>query len=144
MRARGVTVTAGFTVRSNVVWSPFSQEVIRRVMAEEGLTVVGSRRRRYSSYNAEISPAVEKIVDRNFQADAPNEKWLTDITDFHIPAGKAYLSPIIDCFDGMVVSWTIATSPDAALVDTVLDTAFAGLTGNKRPIVHSDRGSHYR
>lgn len=49
------------------------------------------------------------------------QKWLTDITEFHIPAGKIYLSPIIDCFDGLPVSWTIGTSPDAELVNTMLD-----------------------
>jgi transposase InsO family protein len=42
----------------------------------------------------------------------PMKKWLTDLTEFRIPAGKVYLSPIIDCFDGMVVSWA-GTSPDA-------------------------------
>ena len=121
-----------------------SEKVIRRIMAEEELVVFTTRRRRYSSYNGEISPAVENVVDRDFHADAPNKKWLTDITEFQLPAGKAYLSPVIDCFDGMVVSWTIGTSPDADLVNTMLDTAIAGLDEGERPIVHSDRGSHYR
>jgi len=75
------------------------------------LIVFIKKRRRYSSYAGEITPAVENVIDRDFHADAPNEKWLTDITEFQIPAGKVYLSPMIDCFDGMVVSWTIATSP---------------------------------
>lgn len=75
--------------------------------------VAKPKRRRYSSYQGEISPTPENIINRNFQASAPNEMWLTDITEFQIPAGKVYLSPIIDCFDGMVVSWTIGTSPDA-------------------------------
>jgi putative transposase len=68
-----------------------SEKVIRRIMAEEGLTVLTTRRRRYSSYNGEISPAGENVVDRDFGADAPNEKWLTDIMEFQLPAGKAYL-----------------------------------------------------
>nr|MCR4651880.1 IS3 family transposase [Lachnospiraceae bacterium] len=71
-------------------------------------------------------------------------KWLTDITEFHIPAGKVYLSPIIDCFDGLPVSWTIGTSPDAELVNTMLDNAVSILNENEHPIVHSDRGCHYR
>ena len=83
-------------------------------------------------------------IAERLSADAPNTKWLTDITEFQLPAGKAYLSPIIDCFDGMVVSWTIGTSPDAELVNAMLDTAIAGLPEGKHPIVHSDRGSHYR
>jgi transposase InsO family protein len=75
---------------------------------------------------------------------APNTKWLTDITEFQHPQGKVYLSPMIDCFDGMVVSWTIGTSPDAELVNTMLDHAIAGLDEEESPVVHSDRGSHYR
>ena len=121
-----------------------SEKIIRRIMAEEGLSVLRIRRRAYSSYKGEISPAVDNVVDRDFHADAPNTKWLTDITEFQLPAGKAYLSPMIDCFDGMVVSWTIGTSPDAELVNAMLDTAIAGLPEGEHPVVHTDRGSHYR
>ncbi len=121
-----------------------SEKVIRRIMVEERLTISSRKRRRYNSYKGEITPAVDNIINRDFHADAPNEKWLTDITEFQIPAGKAYLSPMIDCFDGMAVSWTIGTSPDADLVNTMLDTAIAGLSESERPVVHSDRGSHYR
>ena len=52
-----------------------------------------------------------------------NEKWLTDIPEFQIPAGKVYLTPMNDCFDGLVVSWSIETNPDADLVNTMLDFA---------------------
>ncbi len=103
------------------------------------------KRRRYSSYLGEISPAPKNIINREFQAAAPNEKWLTDITEFHIRAGKVYLSPIIDCFDGLVLSWTIGTRPDADLVNTMLDAAVETIADSEvRPIVHSDRGGHYR
>ena len=121
-----------------------SEKIIRRIMAEEGLAVSRTRRRAYSSYKGEISPAVDNVVDRDFHADAPNTKWLTEITEFQLPAGKAYLSPMIDCFDGMVVSWTIGTSPDAELGNAMLDTAIATLPEGEHPVVHSDRGSHYR
>lgn len=66
------------------------------------------------------------------------------ITEFHIPAGKVYLSPIIDCFDGLPVSWTIGTSPNAELVNTMLDEAILSLGDNEKPIIHSDSGCHYR
>ncbi|EDQ03067.1 Integrase, catalytic region [Sulfitobacter indolifex HEL-45] len=69
----------------------------------------------------------------------------TSITEFHIRAGKVYLSPIIDCFDGLVISWTIGTRPDADLVNTMLDAAVETIADSEaRPIVHSDRGGHYR
>jgi len=124
--------------------STVSEKVIRRIMKEEELTVPLRKKRRYCSYRGEISPAVENIIARDFRADAPNKKWLTDLTEFHIPAGKIYLSSIVDCFDGMVVSWTIGTSPDAELVNTMLDYAICNLSEDERPILHSDREWHYR
>ena len=72
-----------------------------------------------------------------------NEKWLTDITEFAIPAGKVYLSPIVDCFDGLLVNWNISTSPDALLVNSMLDDAAKLLSVGEKPIIHSDRGVHY-
>ena len=121
-----------------------SEKVVRRIMREEEMKVYNKRRRGYSSYKGEISPEVENVINRDFHAEKPNEKWLTDITEFSIPAGKVYLSPLIDCFDGMPVSWTIGTSPDAALVNTMLDNAISTLSENEKPLVHSDRGCHYR
>ena len=73
------------------------------------------RIKKYCSYVGEISEAVPNLLKRDFKASLPNQKWLTDITEFHIPAGKVYLSPIIDCFDGLPVAWTIGTSPSARL-----------------------------
>jgi len=122
-----------------------SEKVVQRLMKQERLVVPMHKKRRYTSYLGEVSPAPENIINRDFQAAAPNEKWLTDITEFQIPAGKVYLSPIIDCFDGMVVSWTIGTSPDAELVNTMLDAAIETVMDTAdRPVVHSDRGGHYR
>jgi transposase InsO family protein len=109
------------------------EKIVRRIMAEENLIAIGKKSRRYSSYKGEVSPAVENVVDRDFHADLPNEKWLTDITEFQIPVGKVYLSPMIDCFDGMAVSWTIGTSPDAELVNTMLDMAIDGLSKEEPP-----------
>jgi transposase InsO family protein len=122
-----------------------SEGVVRRLMGQAGLTIATPRRRRYHSYGGEISPAPENIINRDFHAATPNEKWLTDITEFHIPAGKVYLSPMIDCFDGMVISWSIGTRPDAKLVNTMLDAAIETVAKcDDLPVVHSDRGAHYR
>ena len=122
----------------------FGVLVVRRLMREQNLSVRKVKKRKYSSYLGEISPAVENVINRDFHAEKPNEKWLTDITEFHIPAGKVYLSPIIDCFDGMPVSWTIGTSPNADLANDMLDGAIATLNEGEKPVVHSDRGAHYR
>ena len=122
-----------------------SEKVVRRLMRQQCLVVATNKRRKYGSYLGEISPAPDNLINRDFQAAAPNEKWLTDITEFQIAAGKVYLSPMIDCLDGLVVSWTIGTRPDAALVNTMLDAAIEKVANsNERPVVHSDRGGHYR
>ena len=84
---------------------------------------VNGNRQRGSIQRRRQHPAPENLINRDFQAAIPNEKWLTDITEFKIPAGKVYLSPMIDCFDGLVISWSIGTRPDADLVNTMLDAA---------------------
>lgn len=121
-----------------------SEKVVRTLMGEACLVAQRKHTGKYSSYQGEIMPAPENLIERDFHAEAPNQKWLTDITEFRIPAGKAYLSPVVDCFDGMLVSWTISTRPDAALVTTMLDLATNTLHDGEYPIIHTDRGCHYR
>lgn len=123
-----------------------SEKTVRRVMREGGMRVAyGRRRRRYSSYGGEISQAPPNLVARDFSAGAPNEKWLTDITEFRLPDdSKVYLSPVVDCFDGRVVAWSAGTRPDAELANSSLRRACEGLAEGERPVVHSDRGCHYR
>lgn len=121
-----------------------SEKVIRQLMGEENLIVSSKRRRKYSSYQGEISPSVPNRLERDFHADKPNQKWLTDITEFAFPAGKVYLSVLVDCFDGLLPGWTISTTPDSMLVNTMLDQAIAQLSEGEHPLVHSDRGCHYR
>ena len=99
-----------------------SEKVVRRIMKEEGLYVYQKRWRKYNSYEGEISPEVENLIRHDFRESRPNIKWLTDITEFSIPAGKVYLSPIVDCFDDVI----------------------SLLNENETSIIHSDRGCHYR
>ena len=92
----------------------------------------------------EHSPAPANLVKRRFHAKALNRLWATDITEFRIGEGKIYLSPVIDCYDGMPVAWSISTSPTAELADTMLEQACATLKDGEHPVIHSDRGCHYR
>lgn len=127
-----------------------SEKVVRRVMREEGLACRRPRRRCYSSYAGEPTPAPPNLPladdgSHDFSAPAPNVLWVTDITEFKLPCGeKVYLSPVVDCFDGRPVSWRIGTSPTAALANGSLEDACAALSPGERPVVHSDRGGHYR
>lgn len=113
-------------------------------MAEEQLVVSRNRRRRYNSYYGEIGPAPDNLLTRDFNAEKPNQNWLTDITEVPLPAGKVWLSPVVDCFDEKVVSWSLSTRPDAELVNTILDNAIGTLNAGECPVIHSDRGGHYR
>ncbi len=122
-----------------------SEKVVRRIMSEETLIAnYAKKKRKYSSYQGKISPAVTNVINREFRAESPNQKWLTDLTEFALPAGKVYLSPVIDCFDGIIVNWSIGTNPTANLVNTMLDGSVSKLSPGDTPIIHSDRGCHYQ
>ena len=93
-----------------------SEKVVRRIMGEEGLRPVYLRKpKAWSSYKGELSLAPANLVERDFHAERPNELWLTDVTQFTMDGYKCWLSPVIDCFDGMVVAWRLSPSPDAAI-----------------------------
>lgn len=81
-----------------------SEKVVRRIMKQEKLIIRRKRRQKYNSYKGEITPAVENVIDRDFHATKPNQKWLTDITEFSIKAGKIYLSPIIGVYEKISVN----------------------------------------
>ena len=123
-----------------------SEKVVLRIMKEEGLNVSYSNKnkRRWSSYAGEIGDHPENLINRDFHADAPNVLWLTDITQFTLPDFKCYLSPVIDCFDGKVVSRKIGLHPNAELANSMLDDAIASLSEGEHPICHNDCGCHYR
>jgi transposase InsO family protein len=91
----------------------------------------------------EITPAVANLLERDFHADAPGVKLLTDITEFSLMDGKLYLSPIVDRHDGKILTYTTGTHPDGALVNRMLDQ-LEPLVDGLRPVIHSDRGCHYR
>lgn len=121
---------------------------VRRLTAEEGCGVVCLKRpRAWSSYAGEVSEASPNPVARRLRADAPNRPWLTDITGFRLPRPgepKVHLSPVVDCFDGMVAAWSIGTSPNAELANSSLERACARLSEGEAPVIHSDRGGRYR
>ena len=107
-----------------------SEKVIRRLMAEGGLSAHVPKRRRYSSYEGETTPAPGNLVNRDFTAERPNEKWLTDITEIKASDGKVYLSPMIDCFDGKIVAYTACFHPNAELANRMLAEAAETLPDN--------------
>lgn len=121
-----------------------SAKRVMRLMAKPGMVPLRKSAKRYGSCKGGPAKAPADLVNRDFHAERPNMPWVTDLTEFSIPAGKAYLFPIIDCHDGLPVAWTIGTSPNAALANGMLSDACSTLGEDEKPVIHSDRGCHYR
>ena len=125
------------------------QRVVRESMLRQGLVARDSRRRRrWSSYAGEISDAPSNLLmgerGHDFSAEAPNRRWATDITEMRAGEEKLYLSVVMDLFDGRVVAWRHSAHPDAELANSTLEAAVATLAEGEAPLIHSDRGAHYR
>ena len=102
------------------------------------------RLKKYRSYKGERGKIVPDLIQRDFKADAPNQKWTTDITEFSIFGTKLYLSPILDMYNGEIVSYSISDRPVLRQVMEMLDKAFAKIPDNTKLIFHSDQGWQYQ
>ena len=102
------------------------------------------RRRKYRYYQGQVGLAAENLLDRDFSALSPNSKWVTDVTEFRVLGQKQYLSPVIDLFNGEVISYELRCAPALGLVTTMLDKALATIDEKTKPMIHSDQGWHYR
>ncbi len=115
---------------------------VRRLMRIAGLRCV-IRRKRAQYIRHPAQQTAENLLNRDFRADAPDQKWVTDVTEFKYGASKkAYLSAILDLYDGSIRSYVIGHANNNQLVFDTLDIAIAGSPG-ARPLLHSDRGFQY-
>ena len=125
-----------------------SEKVVRRILYQEYLVAKCLRRkfREFGSYQGQISPAPDSLVLRDFHADEPSRTWLTGMTEFRLPSSekKVCLSPIVDCWDGCLSAWVISARPDVRLANRMLEQAITSLPQGCHPVIHSDRGAHYR
>lgn len=121
-----------------------ARKTVLKLMRQLGLVCHVRRRRRYNSFKGEVGKVAPNLLQRDFTAKAPNQKWVTDVTEFHLGEAKVYLSPVMDLFDRSVISYTWATSPTLELTNTSLRAAIATLHTGERPLVHSDQGMHYQ
>ena len=102
------------------------------------------RVKKYRSYRGGIGKAAANLLKRNFKATQPNQKWVTDITEFNLFGQKLYLSPILDLFNGEIISFIVAERPTYPIVGKMLEKAFHNLPDNTPLILHSDQGWQYR
>lgn len=87
-----------------------NHKTVLKLMKQLGLQCF-VRVRKYRSYKGEVGKICDNLLNRDFKANKPNQKWVTDVTEFSLFGSKLYLSPIIDLFNGEVVSYNISERP---------------------------------
>ena len=132
-------ITAEMRNRSYTI----NHKTVRRIMIEMGLKCQ-IRKVRYRSYKGEVGKVAPNMIGRDFATVAPNRKWATDVTQINIGFTKLYLSPILDMFNGEIISYNISTSPNLEQVYDMLDKAFARFESLDGLILHSDQGWQYQ
>ena len=100
--------------------------------------------RKYSSYRDETDARVENLLNRDFTADRPWVKLGTDVTEFRVADGKAYLAPVYDMGSKEIVAWDVSRHPDMAQQRRLLAMLEEKLPEDADPIPHSDMGWQYR
>ena len=120
-----------------------NHKTVQRLMKELGI-VCRVRMKKYRSYKGEVGKIASNHLGRNFHAEKPNQKWVTDVTEFQLFGQKLYLSPILDLHSRDIVSDTISDRPVLPMVITMLEKAFATIPDNTNLLLHSDQGWQYQ
>lgn len=120
-----------------------NHKTVLRLMKILGLKSI-IRVKKYKSYKGEQGKIAPNVLQRNFKSDAPNQKWATDVTEFNVSGNKLYLSPIIDLFNGEIVSFDLSERPVFSQIIRMLKKSFRKVKSTKKIILHSDQGWQYQ
>ena len=120
-----------------------NHKLVMKFMKQAHLTCK-LRKKKYHSYRGEVGKTAPNLLKRDFITVRPNSKWTTDITEFKLLGQKLYLSPILDLFNGEIVSYTLSKSPNFHQVSEMLQGAFQKIPDHPRLILHSDQGWQYQ
>lgn len=120
-----------------------NHKTVQRLMKSLNLKCM-VRVKKYRSYKGQTGKIAPNLIQRNFKADRPNKKWTTDITEFALSGSKLYLSPILDMYNGEIISYSISSRPVLGQVMDMLDKAFSKLPDGTNLIFHSDQGWQYQ
>ena len=120
-----------------------NHKTVQRLMKELGL-VCRSRNKKYRSYKGEVGKIAPNLLNREFFAEKPNQKWVTDVTEFSLFGQKLYLSPILDLHSSYLVTYMISDRPVLSMVTAMLDKAFETIPDGTGLILHSDQGWQYQ
>ena len=118
-----------------------NHKTIQRLMQAMGLKSL-VRPKKYRSYRGQQAK-IPNVLARQFQAQQPNQKWVTDVTEFNVRGEKLYLSPVMDLYNGEIVSYVMQKRPHFPLVGNMLKKALATLADTDTPLLHSDQGWQY-
>ena len=120
-----------------------NHKTVQRLMKQLGL-ICRVRIKKYRSYKGEVGKIAPNLLNRDFHTEKPNQKWVTDVTEFSLFGQKLYLSPILDLHDGYLVSYSISDRPVLSMVTTMLNKAFETIPDGTGLILHSDQGWQYQ
>jgi putative transposase len=120
-----------------------NHKTVRRLMIEMGLKCL-VRMKKYRSYKGQVGKIAPNILNRDFKATQPNQKWVTDVTEVHLHGEKLYFSPVLDLYNGEIIAYHMENRPVYTLVSTMLEKAFTRLRKGDAPLLHSDQGWHYQ
>lgn len=120
-----------------------NHKTVQRLMKQAGLICL-VRIKKYRSYKGETGKIAPNLLNREFHADKPNEKWVTDVTEFSLFGKKLYLSTILDLYNGEIISYSFAHHPHFSLITDMLKNAFEQIADNTKLILHSDQGWQYQ
>ena len=131
------------TVELHHVGLDVNHKKVQRLMKLMGLKSL-VRPKKYKSFRGELSKVAPNLLSQQFQAEEPNLKWVTDVTEFNVRGEKLYLSPIMDLYNGEIVAYETGKSAQMPLVSSMLVKALVKLDSNQTPLVHSDQGWQYQ
>ena len=120
-----------------------NHKTVQRLMKQLHLKSM-VRMKKYHSYKGEVGKIAPNLLQRDFKASKPNQNWVTDVTEFSLFGGKIYLSPILDLFNGEIISYNIFNRPNFHQTIDMLDQAFAKIPDKTNLILHSDQGWQYQ
>ena len=120
-----------------------NHKCVQRLLREMGLKAT-VRPVKYKSYKGTVGRIADNVLKREFKTDQPNKKWVTDVTEFNVKGEKLYLSPLMDLFNGEIISYQLKQRPTFDLVEDMLKEAMGRLQLDEKPIVHSDQGWQYQ
>jgi len=120
-----------------------NHKTVQRLMKVLGLCCL-VRIKKYKSYKGKVGEIADDLLRRDFSADAPKRKWVTDVTEIHLFGQKIYLSPILDLHSRDIVSYTISARPVLSMVTSMVEQAFAKIPDETNLFLHSDQGWQYQ